>query len=221
VPFEFSVCSVILAINKNYSASMTNLKKDFEQIFFIDRNKFRNWLEKNHKKSPGIWMIYYKKHTGNEGITYREALEEALCFGWIDSIIKKVDEERYVRKFTPRINTSNWSDLNKKIVNTLIDEGKMTRAGLEKIEGFTETGKVEWKTNTPQKESKAEGFITPGFIIEAFAGNEPALENFMAMAPSYKKRFVLWITSAKREETINNRLNEAVKMLKDNRKPGL
>lgn len=201
---------------------MTNLKKDFGQIFFSDRNEFRNWLEKNHKNSAGIWMIYYKKHTGTEGITYREALEEALCFGWIDSIIKKIDEERYVRKFTPRINTSNWSDLNKRIVNTLIDQGKMTRAGLEKIEGFTETGKVEWKTKPPLEEAKnPDKFSTPGFIAEAFSGNQPALENFNALALSHKKRFVLWITTAKKQETINARLNEAIKMLKDNRKLGL
>ena len=101
---------------------------ELEHKYFNNRKSFRNWLEKNHANSPGIWMIYYKKHSDTQCIEYNEALEEALCFGWIDSIIKKVDDDTYVRKFTPRTNISQWSDLNKRTVLSLIEKGKMTEA---------------------------------------------------------------------------------------------
>ena len=95
--------------------------KELEYKNFKTREAFRKWLEKNHDSSPGIWIIFIKKLNG-QSIKYSQMLEEALCFGWIDSIVKKIDEEKYVRKFTPRINTKNWSDINKRIVNELISE---------------------------------------------------------------------------------------------------
>jgi uncharacterized protein YdeI (YjbR/CyaY-like superfamily) len=90
--------------------------KELEQIYFNNRESFRSWLMKNHDNCRGIWIIFYKKEIKIECIKYYEALEEALCFGWIDSIIKKTDDNKYVRKFTPRTNTIKWSDLNKKTV---------------------------------------------------------------------------------------------------------
>lgn len=94
---------------------LTNSDMDgLEHKYFDSRTSFRKWLEANHSVSCGIWTIFHKKHIKIAGIAYREALEEALCFGWIDSIIEKVDEEKYIRNFTPRSNVSNWSDLNKK-----------------------------------------------------------------------------------------------------------
>ena len=89
-------------------------------------------------------MIYYKKHTSTRCIEYKEALEEALCFGWIDSIVKRIDDERYVRKFTPRTNIYNWSDVNKKLVLSLIEKGLMTEAGLRKIGVWLKTGRINW-----------------------------------------------------------------------------
>jgi uncharacterized protein YdeI (YjbR/CyaY-like superfamily) len=107
--------------------------KELEHIHFPDQATFHIWLEENFDKSPGIWLIFYKKHTGIESIPYQEALEEALCFGWIDSLIKKIDDDRYARKFTSRTDTSKWSEINKKMVDVLIKEGRMTEAGLKKI----------------------------------------------------------------------------------------
>jgi uncharacterized protein YdeI (YjbR/CyaY-like superfamily) len=116
--------------------------KDFDKIHFKNRGDFRHWLEKNHRKSQGIWMIFYKKHTKRDNITYDESVEEAICFGWIDSILKKVDEDKYIRKFTPRTNTKNWSDANKRRATKLIKNGKMNEAGLNKIDLNKKTGKI-------------------------------------------------------------------------------
>ncbi|MCY1720586.1 YdeI/OmpD-associated family protein [Prolixibacteraceae bacterium Z1-6] len=195
--------------------------KELENIYFKDQGSFRNWLKKNHDKSPGVWMTYYKKHTDKECIEYREALEEALCFGWIDSIIKKVDNDRYVRKFTPRTNISNWSDLNKRIVLSMIGKGKMTEAGLQKIDVYLKTGKIDWENKGLKGDAKDKEFAIPDYILKAFAENEPALTNFNTLASSYKRHFVLWISSAKREETIQKRLRESIQLLKENKKLGL
>jgi uncharacterized protein YdeI (YjbR/CyaY-like superfamily) len=195
--------------------------RDLEHIYFDSRKSFRGWLEENHNKSLGIWMIFFKKHINVSCIEYREALEEALCFGWIDSIIKKVDDSRYVRKFTPRTNTSNWSNLNKKMVLSLIKNGNMTEAGLEKIDSYLKTGRVDWEIKSGKKSSKAKEFHVPDFILKAFAENEPALKNFNNLAQTYKRYYVGWITTAKREVTILKRLEESIRLLKENKKLGL
>lgn len=187
----------------------------------ISRKSFRNWLEKNHDKSLGIWMIYYKKHISIECIKYNEALEEALCFGWIDSIIKKLDDDRYLRKFTPRTNISKWSDLNKKIVLSLIEKGKMTEAGLKKIDIYLKTGKVDLTSQRSKNDGKGKELKIPDFILKAFAENEPVLTNFNNLARTYKRHYILWITSAKRKETIQKRLEESIELLKENKQLGL
>jgi uncharacterized protein YdeI (YjbR/CyaY-like superfamily) len=181
-----------------------------EQVFFENREALRSWLEKHHDNSPGIWMIYYKKHTDKPCIEYREALEEALCFGWIDSTLKKVDEERYLRKFTPRRKGSKWSQVNIRIAQALIREGKMTRVGLGK-----------WENHKPLKELPGKEIPLSEFLREAFGQNEPALENFQNLAPSYRRQYILWITSAKTPETVQKRISESIGLLKENRKLGM
>jgi uncharacterized protein YdeI (YjbR/CyaY-like superfamily) len=176
---------------------------------------------KNHDKSPGVWIIFYKKHANIECINYNAALEEALCFGWIDSIIKKIDDDRYVRKFTPRTNKSKWSELNKKIVTTLINKSRMTEAGLNKINGYVDTGRVNWDNIDMKEERAAKEFDIPDFIIKELSENEPALTNFNNLAQTYRRMYILWITNAKREETILSRLKESVLLLKENKKLGL
>ncbi len=194
--------------------------KELEQIYFHNRKSFRDWLEKNFDESPGIWIIFHKKHLQIEGIEYMDALEEALCFGWIDSIIKKIDEDKYVRKFTPRTNHTNWSEVNKRLVIALIKKGLMTEAGLSKIDVYQKTGKVEWDPKAPKTTTKRELEI-PDFILEEFGRNEPALKNFNRLARSHKQNYVMWITSAKREETIYKRINEAIALLLKDEKLGL
>lgn len=187
------------------------------QQYFPNKKAFRSWLSENHDKSPGIWLVFYKKQIKIECIDYKDALEEALCFGWIDSIIKKIDDEKYVRKFTPRTDTSKWSEVNKKIVTALINEGRMTEFGLKKIDVYLKTGKVEWSSKEEEKKD-SKSFTVPESMINVFAKNEPALTNFNGLAQTYKRHYVLWITSAKQEETIQRRLKEAIELLKQNKK---
>ena len=199
----------------------TNKMNELEHIFFDSRKSFRDWLEKEHDISVGIWMIFYKKKSNIPCITYNEALEEALCFGWIDSIIKKIDNDSYVRKFTPRTNISNWSDLNKRIVLSLMKKGKMTEAGLRKIDVYVKTGKIDWDSKELKTDKEKKEIHIPEFMLKTFAENEPALTNFNNLAITYKRHYILWITSAKKEDTILKRLKEAIELLKENRKLGL
>lgn len=194
--------------------------KELEQIHFSDPVSFRSWLEMKFDRSPGIWLIFYKKHTGIESIPYQSALEEALCFGWIDSLIKKIDDDRYARKFTPRTDTRKWSEINKKMVDVLIKEGRMRDAGLEKIGSYLKTGKIEWEDDR-MKSRKKEELVIPDFVLNAYSENEPALSNFLNLPPSCKREYVGWITAAKREETILKRLKESIELLKQNIKLGL
>ena len=194
---------------------------ELEHMYFHNKESFRSWLEKNHDKSPGVWIIFYKKHVYIESIGNKEALEEALCFGWIDSLIKKIDNDQYVRKFTPRTNKAKWSGLNKKIVTALIKKGRMTEEGLKKIDIYLKTGSVDWENKDLKKEKDKKEFDAPEFILKEFAKNEPALTNFNNLAQTYKRHYVLWITSAKRKETVLNRLKESIELLKENKKLGL
>ena len=110
-------------------------------LYITNRVDWRAWLERNNDTEKEVWLIYYKKHTGKPRIPYDDAVEEALCFGWIDSTVKRVDDEKFAQKFTPRKNKSNWSDLNKKRAKKMIREGRMTKAGLTKIEEAKRNGK--------------------------------------------------------------------------------
>jgi uncharacterized protein YdeI (YjbR/CyaY-like superfamily) len=193
---------------------------ELDRLFFGNREAFRTWLETNHDKSPGIWIVFYKKHTGIPCITYPEALDEALCYGWIDSLIKKIDGNRFARKFTPRINPAKWSELNKKMADELIRSGRMTIHGLLMIESYRKTGKVEWPSEEPRVKPERE-VTAPDFIYAAFSENEPALTHFQKLPQSCKREYILWITQAKKEETISKRLKEAIEMLKHNQKLGL
>ncbi len=197
------------------------IMKELEKIHFSTRESFRSWLVDNHDKSLGIWIIFYKKHVNIECVTYNEALEEALCFGWIDSLIKRIDNDKYARKFTPRTNKTKWSEINKKLVTALIKEDRMTEEGLKKIDIYLKTGSVNWENIDLKNEKYKKEFDVPDFILKEFAKNEPALVNFNNLAQTHKKHYVLWITSAKREKTILSRLKESVELLKENSKLGL
>jgi uncharacterized protein YdeI (YjbR/CyaY-like superfamily) len=194
--------------------------KELGHKYFKNKESFRSWLEKKFDISPGIWIIFYKKHTKTECIKYDEALDEALCYGWIDSIVKRLDEEKYIRKFSPRKNISNWSDVNKKKVLSLIEQGRMTEEGLNKIDIYLEKGRVDWKINE-LKEKISREFVIPDFILTEFAKNEPALRNFNELSKTNKKYYIGWITSAKKEETILKRLKESIELLKENKELGL
>ncbi len=116
-----------------YNALATGADGMAEQLYVIDREDWRKWLKKNYDVKKEVWLIYYRKCSGRPSISYDESVEEALCFGWVDSIIKKIDDEKFGRKFSPRTGKSGWSESNKKRAESMIKEAKMTEAGLAKI----------------------------------------------------------------------------------------
>jgi uncharacterized protein YdeI (YjbR/CyaY-like superfamily) len=186
-----------------------------QELHFKNRKEWRLWLSRNHSTENGIWMIFYKKATGKPTIDYEEAVEEALCFGWIDSTVKSVDEEKYLRKFTPRNNKSVWSALNKKRIGKVIREGRMTEAGLAKISTAKENG--YW--DKPDRPIPALT-ISPEFS-EALKQNPRAKENFEKLAPSYRKQYNGWINTAKQPETRQKRIHESISLLEKGEKLGL
>jgi uncharacterized protein YdeI (YjbR/CyaY-like superfamily) len=181
-----------------------------------NRNAWRDWLAENHNKETEIWLVFYKKGTGKESVHYEDAVEEALCFGWIDSIIKKIDEKKYVRKFTPRNEDSKWSQLNIKRVEKMIKVGLMTDQGLKLVQAAKENG--SWAN--PTQRPKLEFTILPEFEA-ALNNNTKARETFDALAPTYQKQYLGWIEVAKREETRKKRILESIRYLERGEKLGL
>jgi len=176
---------------------------------------WRDWLKQNHDKSSGVWLIFYKKLSERTSLEYDASVEEALCFGWIDSIIKKLDEERYVRKFTPRKPDSRWSELNRSRVEKLMAQGLMTGSGIALVEKAKKKGL--WEDSGRPKIS----FDIPEEFENALVKNKKAKKFFDQLAPSYRNRFIGWITMAKRQETRDKRVSEAIALLEQGKKLGL
>ena len=186
-----------------------------KELYVTKREKWRAWLKANHASEKEIWLIYYKKHTGKPRIPYDDAVEEALCFGWIDSTIKRIDEEKYAQKFTPRKEKSGWSELNRKRAEKMLKQGRMTEAGKTKIRAAKENG--EWDKTMPAKRI----FSMPLEFHKALSANKKAREYFKDLASSFKKQYIGWIATAKREETRKKRIKEAVNLLEQNQKLGM
>ena len=160
--------------------------------------EFREWLEKNHDCVAEVWLGFYNQRTDKKSITYREALEEALCFGWIDGVRKSIDETTYKQRFTPRKPKSYWSAVNIKRVGELAKLGRMTGAGVLAFERRTsDSGKYSF-------ESRAKKL--PPAYEKQFKANPEAWEFFRAQAPWYQRTSTFWVVSAKQEETRQRRL---------------
>jgi uncharacterized protein YdeI (YjbR/CyaY-like superfamily) len=195
-----------------------SIMPEYKTIHPKTRGEWRKWLEKNHASSSGIWMIYYKKASGKPRVDYTDAVEEALCFGWIDSLPRKLDEQRAMLKFTPRKPGSAWSKLNKTRVEKLIDQGLMTAAGFSKIEQAKKD--KSWHILT-SSDNHIDSNSIPADLLKAFARNKKALQNFKGFSPGYRKRFLFWIDSAKRPETRSIRIKQTILMAAANKKPGI
>lgn len=182
------------------------------QIQFSDRDEFRRWLEINHAGKDGLWLVFDK--TGkNKSLTAAEALEEALCFGWIDGQIKSIDDEQYIKYFKERRKGSVWSARNKDIVSKLVEQGRMTRFGIEKVNQAKKDG--TW--DTPDREPVGDDVITN--LENALSGFDKASYNYERMAPSARKGYAMHYFMAKSEETRQKRLNEIKERLEKNLKP--
>ncbi len=186
-----------------------------KQLYVANRDQWRHWLCRHHATQTGIWLLFYKKQTGRPTIAYEAAVEEALCFGWIDGVIKKIDEARYARKFTPRRAGSGWSALNRKRAERMIRQGRMTEAGLAKINAAKKSGLWD-KDPRP-----AISFDVPPELAKALAGNKKAKESFEKLAPSYRRHYIAWIAVAKRPQTRKRRIAESIALLEKGQKLGL
>ncbi|WXG47544.1 MAG: YdeI/OmpD-associated family protein [Candidatus Atabeyarchaeum deiterrae] len=186
-----------------------------EELHFIDRGQWRSWLVKNHDTKTEVWLIFYKKLAGATSISYDDAVEEALCFGWIDSIIKRIDENKFARKFTRRKPKSKWSKSNRERAERMIKEGRMTEYGLSQIREAKENG--EWFIVN----SRPIELEIPQFVKEELALNKKASWSFDSLAKSNKQQYIKWILSAKRDETRKRRLAEAVEHLEKGEKLGM
>ncbi len=170
---------------------------------------WRNWLEENHDTTKSIWLIIYRKESKVPSVYYPEAVDEALCFGWIDSKPNKRDEESYYQFFAKRNPKSNWSRVNKEKVERLLKEQKMAPPGLEMIRIAKETG-------TWDALNDVEKLIVPPDLKQAFDTNSTALEYWEAFPPSTKRGILEWIFNAKRSETRAKRIAETVEKAAQN-----
>lgn len=191
---------------------MPKFDETLETVYASDRQAWRQWLEQNHCTSPGIWLIYYKVKSGKPSIAYSEAVKEALCFGWIDSKVKTLDEDRYQQVFTPRKPKSVWSKLNKQYVDELIQQGLLTPAGLDKINVAKQDG--SWTTL-----DEIEALVFPLDLRQALEANNTAKQNFEAFSRSSKKSILFWIGSAKRPQTRLKRIEQTVSLAAQNENP--
>lgn len=168
--------------------------------FFATREKFRAWLEKHHDTTPELLVGFYKKGSGKPSITWPEAVDQALCFGWIDGVRRSLDDERYTNRFTPRTPRSNWSARNIKRAKELIDLGLMHPAGLKAFEARTEV-----RSGVYSYEQRHSVELDQAYE-RRFRRNKKAWEYFTSKAPSYRTTAVYWVMSAKKEETRERRL---------------
>jgi uncharacterized protein YdeI (YjbR/CyaY-like superfamily) len=185
-------------------------------LHVVQRAAWRRWLARRGKEEKEVWLVFYKRHTGRKRLEYDAAVEEAVCFGWIDSIIRRLDGERYIQKFTPRRPRSQWSDLNIERARRMIAAGLMTPAGAAVFDpALLERGPVPSPT-------RAAGMRPlPAYIAAALAADSKARAFFEGLTPSYRQRYLGWVDSAKKEETRQRRLAEMLSDLRAGRKPGM
>jgi len=177
----------------------------------LSRAEWRAWLEQNHARSQGVWLIYYKRTTGKPRVEYEEAVEEALCIGWIDSKGNRLDDERTMLWMAPRKAGSGWARTNKGRVDRLIAAGLMAPAGLAKIESAKSDG--SWNLL-----DAAEMLEIPPDLESAFAANPAARAYFDAFPPSARRVILTWISTAKRPETRAARIEETVRQAAVNKR---
>ncbi len=170
-----------------------------EPTFFATPSEFRAWLEKHHDTSQELWVGYYKKSSGKPSITWPESVDEALCFGWVDSVRNGIDDERYTNRFTPRRPRSTWSATNIKRAKELIELGLMRPAGLRAFEARTDDRSAIYSYEQRHAATLAEEFE------RQFRANKKAWDFFLSRPPSYRKAAIYWVMSAKKEETRRKR----------------
>jgi uncharacterized protein YdeI (YjbR/CyaY-like superfamily) len=182
------------------------MAKDLDSVQPASRKAWRSWLQKNHASSPGVWLVYAKKHTGIPSLTYNDAVEEALCFGWIDSLLHPIDDSLYKQIFTPRKETSAWSPLNKKRVERLITDGLMAAAGMRLIEIAKKSGR--WNTW-----DSSDALTMPPELKKALNANAAAKRNWPTYTASQRKAFLRMVDGAKTADTRMKRVARVIEIV--------
>lgn len=174
-----------------------------------NREQWRSWLGKHHASSPGVWLVFHKGHTGVKSMAYEDSVREALCFGWIDSLVKRLDADRYALKFTPRQPTSKWSSINRQRWKELKRAGLLASPGL--------AAAPTDNTYAPRPDIPD----LPPYVAKALKADPKAWAFFQELAPTYRRHFVVWIHIAKRPETRARRIRESIALLAAGKKLGL
>jgi uncharacterized protein YdeI (YjbR/CyaY-like superfamily) len=174
---------------------------------FKHRDQWRAWLAEHHQAQSAAWIVIYKKNFRDQGLSLEEAVEEALCYGWIDGTLRRLDEKRYILRFSPRTSTSVWSMSNIRRVDKLIRDGRMTEAGLEKVAAARESG--EWAAAIRREQVD----LIPKDLESALRKKQGAIAAYRALSDSRKKQIIFWLQSAKRAETRKKRVQSIVEEL--------
>jgi uncharacterized protein YdeI (YjbR/CyaY-like superfamily) len=184
--------------------------KKGKTLYVTQRKDWRSWLQKNYNQEKEIWLIYYRKSSGKPRIPYNDAVEEALCYGWIDSILKRVDKEKFAQRFTPRRKGSLLSEMNRERIRRLIKKKKMTLIGLKAVSHAFD-------------KNKEHKFVLATDIIRALKNNEQAWENFQNFSEGYKRVRIGYVEDVRKysKHMFENRLNHFIKMTAKNKKFGM
>ncbi len=183
-----------------------------ETLYVKDRKKWREWLAKNYNKKKEIWLVYYNKSSGKQRIPYNDAVEEALCYGWIDGIVKRMDEEKFAQRFSPRRKTSVLSEMNKERIRMMIKQKKMTDFGLKAV-----------KHAFDEEMDKKEKFVIPSEILSEIKKNKKAWENFQKFPEHYKRIRIAYIghQGERSKEEFRKKLDYFIKMSEKNKRYGM
>jgi uncharacterized protein YdeI (YjbR/CyaY-like superfamily) len=183
--------------------------KEKELFYFKNTQEWRNWLHENHNSYTSVELIFYRVDSVFESMRWEEAVQVAICYGWIDSTVRKIDEQRRKQVFTPRKDKSVWSKLNKTYIEKLIQDNLMHESGLKKIE-------IAKKNGSWESLDTVENLEIPIDLQQAFDLNRMAFDNYKNFSPSYRKSYLYWLNQAKRDETRNIRITEIIKLCEQN-----
>ena len=180
---------------------------------FANREEWRKWLQTHHRHDKEVWVVIHKKKSEQQGLRYPEAVEEAICFGWIDSKMQSIDAQKFRQRFSPRRKNSLWSQNNRERAEQMLHAGKMTQAGLTTIQKAQQTG--HWETAYSSKQASP----IPPDLVNALQKNTAAWTNFQLFSNSVKFQYIHWVQSAKKAETRRNRIRMVVDKSANNIKP--
>jgi uncharacterized protein YdeI (YjbR/CyaY-like superfamily) len=180
-----------------------------------NRDDWRDWLRVNHADKPEVWVVFFKKTAPKTNLSYNDAVEEALCFGWVDGMKRSIDEHRYMHRFTPRKPDSKWSPSNKERVRRMVDAGLMMAAGEQAIARAKKSGAWDSAAGPPGP------LPMPPEFEASLKRNKQARAFFESLAPSYRRQFIDWVASAKRDDTRQHRMKEAIDLLAQGKKLGM